>query len=248
MNLFQTNAAKSFVDIFLSLVYPDICQICGKRRATKSESYICRECCKDVKRIVSPVCKVCGRHFEGNITVEFTCEKCQNEKTYYNIARSAVKYNGTILKALCAYKYNRAMWFEPFLASMLIEKAKEEIDAENWDCIVPVPLHFARKNERGFNQAERLSLRLSQALNIPMNVSILKRVKYTETQTALERRKRGENVKNAFTLKKKSLNINNLRVILVDDVMTTGATVNECAKTLRKGGASAVFVLTLARA
>jgi len=248
MNLLSPNGLKSLVDIFLNLVYPDICKICGRMRATKAQSYVCDECRKDIKPIKPPVCGLCGRHFEGEITVEFVCEDCRNRKIYYDRARSAVKYDGSVVKALHAYKYNNAMWFEPFLAQMLIKKAKEEINGGDWDCIVPVPLHFVRKNERGFNQAERLSERLSDALKIPVNTRILKRVKYTETQTALERHKRSENVKNAFALRDNKLNIKGLRIILIDDVMTTGATVNECAKTLRKGGASSIFVLTLARA
>lgn len=248
MNLFAINGLKSFVDILLSLIYPNICQICGQRRATKSECYVCPECRKDIKYITPPVCKVCGRHFDGDITVEFTCEDCRNSKRFYDIARSAVKYDGTVMKALHSYKYDRAMWLEPFLAEMLINKAKEEIKYGEWDLIVPVPLHFARKNERGFNQAERLSKRLSFAVRIPMNARVLKRVKFTETQTALERHRRGENVKNAFAVRRNSLNLKGLRIVVVDDVMTTGATVNECAKTLRKGGAASIFVLTLARA
>lgn len=248
MNLFSPSGIKSLVDIFLNLVYPDNCRICGQRRATKAQSYVCHECRKDIRQITPPVCSLCGRQFEGDITVEFTCEDCRNRKIYYDRARSAVYYDGTVVKALHAYKYNNAMWFEPFLAQMLIEKAKIEICNGEWDCIVPVPLHFVRKNERGFNQAERLSNHLSKAVKIPVNARILKRVKYTETQTALERHKRGENVKNAFALRDRDLNINGLRIVLVDDVMTTGATVNECAKTLRKGGASSIFVLTLARA
>ncbi len=156
-------------------------------------------------------------------------------------------YDDVIKRAIHLYKYKGALWIEPILAEMLIQRIKSESDWNEPDAVIPVPLHFVKYNERGFNQAERLSARVSKATGIPLNTKILKRVKYTETQTTLDRSRRSENVKNAFVIRDKSVWLKGKKVILIDDVMTTGATVNECARVLRKAGAIKVAVWTVAR-
>lgn len=139
------------------------------------------------------------------------------------------------------------MWFEPFLARLFIAQALPDIMQENWDFIIPVPLHWVKFNERGFNQSQRLAKWLSEVTTIPLNARGLKRVKYTKTQTRLDRPKRSENVRNAFGLRVKNGEIKEKNIVIVDDVMTTGATVNECARILKRAGAAKVCVWTLAR-
>ena len=138
------------------------------------------------------------------------------------------------------------MWFEPLLAEWLISRAKPELQSEPWDWLVPVPLHRTKQREREFNQAERLALRLSKSTGIPMNQQWLRRVLPTRTQTQLSREERMANVQNAFALKSNA-GLKDQRLVLIDDVLTTGATTSACATTLMRGGAADVCVWTVAR-
>jgi ComF family protein len=144
------------------------------------------------------------------------------------------------------YKYHRALWFEPFLAELLVAVAAPVLAAEPCDLIVPVPLHPVRKREREFNQAERLARRLGRAVNLPVRTDLLVRFQATPTQTRLKRAERAANVRRAFGRRHGRL-LRGERVVLVDDVLTTGATASACAAVLRESGASEVRVWTVAR-
>jgi ComF family protein len=120
-----------------------------------------------------------------------------------------------------------------------------DVDLTDYSLIIPVPLHIKRLRQRGFNQSLILAQALSKKWQIPVNFSLLKRHKFTETQTGMDKTERKQNIKGAFEVRDKE-NIGK-NIIIVDDVYTTGATVNECAKILIKAGAQKVTVLTLAR-
>jgi ComF family protein len=152
-----------------------------------------------------------------------------------------------MLDVIHRYKYSRSLWFEPFLAGLLIASAAPALAAEAWDFIVPVPLYPVKKREREFNQAERLATRLGRAANIPVNTSLLRRVKPTVTQTTLSREERAGNVRGAFAFCGRQ-KLRREKIVLVDDVMTTGATTNACARALRRAGAGEICVWTAARA
>jgi competence protein ComFC len=234
------------VDAGLNLFYPAICQICHKERATKDESYLCVNCRKQARRIETPFCRKCGIPFEGDITSEFDCAECADMDLKFERARAAVRVNTFILDVVHRYKYARAMWFEKYLGELLVEAASAELQKEHWDFIVPVPLHSTKKREREFNQAERLAECLGRATSIPVNASILRRVQPTETQTRLTRAERAENVRKAFALRD-NLVLNGLNIIVLDDILTTGATTSACAGVLRKAGAAKIHVWTVAR-
>jgi ComF family protein len=152
-----------------------------------------------------------------------------------------------VLDMIHRYKYQQALWFEPYLAGLLNRQAGPELARESWDLIIPVPLHSARRRERGFNQAERLARCLSRAAQIPLDAGLLQRVEPTPTQTRLSRAERARNVARAFALRPGRKLAAGTRAILVDDVFTTGATTSACARALRRAGASDVGVWTLAR-
>lgn len=238
---------KSLLADFAGLIYPDVCQICETEHATASQGYVCEKCRGKIKYIEPPFCKQCGKPYEGSITMDFICGDCKSSRIYFDRARSVARYDDVIKKVVHLYKYRGALWVEPLLFKMLLEYVEKELNYNDWDAIIPVPLHFVKYNERGFNQAERLSAFLSKSTGIQLNTRLLKRVKYTETQTTLDRTKRGENVKNAFAVSDNSMWLKGKRLILIDDVMTTGATVNECAKVLRRAGAVEIAVWTVAR-
>ena len=144
------------------------------------------------------------------------------------------------------HKYQRALWFEPFLADLLICVAVPVLGQQKPSMIVPVPLHPTKQREREFNQAERLARRLSAAMQIPVNNRLLRRVVPTRTQTQLNRQERLANVHNAFAMRS-GQRLNGERIVLVDDVLTTGATTSACARVLRAAGSGEVCVWTVAR-
>jgi ComF family protein len=237
---------KSLTEAAVGLIYPNACQLCGKQRATAEEGFVCSRCWQQVRFIKPPFCKRCGLPFPGALTTAFECTNCRDVKLHFCSARSAVVAKGVVLEVIHRYKYKRAFWFEPFLADLLIREALPELLEQKWDWIVPVPLHPAKKRQREFNQAERLATFLSAATKIPMHTTLLKRVTATQTQTKLSREKRAENMRNAFMMRNRR-KLNGERVLLFDDVFTTGATTDACAKVLLAAGAGEVCVWTVAR-
>jgi competence protein ComFC len=237
---------KALLNAALSFFYPETCQLCEAARATPAQGFVCAACRARVRFIEPPFCERCGLPSEGDITTEFECANCREMELHFRFARSAVVARGQVLEALHRYKYHRALWFEPFLADLLISRATSELDPKHWDLIVPVPLHATKQRHREFNQADRLAFRLSGATHIPIHNRLLRRVLPTRSQTLLSRPDRVDNVRKAFAIRPGRL-INGQRIVLFDDVLTTGATTNACAKVLRAAGAGDVCVWTVAR-
>lgn len=236
----------SWLNAGLAWVYPEVCQICGQGRAKPAEGYICGECRSTVRFIQEPFCQRCGRPFEGDITTLFECANCREMEWHFQSARSAVVARDVVLEVIHRYKYQRALWFEPFLAELLIRAATPVLAIQSPDMIVPVPLHPTKQREREFNQAERLANRLGAATGLPVNKRLLRRVVPTRTQTQLSREERLANVRKAFAIRK-GQQLTGERVLLLDDVFTTGATTGACARVLSAAGAGEVCVWTVAR-
>jgi len=238
--------SQAWLKAALGLVYPEVCQLCNAERATTDDGFVGGQCWSQVRFIRPPFCARCGLPFAGEFTTEFTCTNCHELELHFASARSAVVAKSVVLEAIHRFKYSHALWFENFLTDLLVREAGPELKDEKWDFIVPVPLHPLKLREREFNQAERLAAHLCRATNIPLNAKILRRVNPTATQTRLTRDERAVNMKNAFTVRP-GISLNDLRLVLVDDVFTTGATTNACAQALRRAGAAAVGVWTVAR-
>jgi len=242
----QSPPITAWPEAALSFIYPPVCQLCNESRATAADGYVCADCFQRVRFVKPPYCERCGLPFEGNITAAFECTNCREMDLQFVSARSAVLAKDAVLEVIHRYKYNHALWFEPFLADLLIRAATAELIADDWDAIVPVPLHPTKEREREFNQAERLAQRLSTSLGIPCQRRWLKRVTPTRTQTLLTRIERAANVRRAFAAPSK-LKLNGERIVLIDDVFTTGATTSACARALLQAGAGTVCVWTVAR-
>jgi competence protein ComFC len=245
MNLLSLTAGR-WVNAALGFFYPEVCQFCGEARATPDEGYVCEGCRHKVRFIEPPFCQRCGLPFQGALTTPFQCGNCRKQELHFRFARSAVLARDPVLEAIHRYKYHRALWFEPFLADLLIHGAQPELQPDLWDYLVPVPLHRTKQREREFNQAERLAQRLGKATGIAVLPSLLKRVRPTESQTQLSRQDRAANVRRAFALGEKTP-LAGKRIVVIDDVFTTGATTNACAEVLQSGGAADVCVWTVAR-
>jgi len=245
---FLINQLTSAVDQALGLIYPNICQLCLDEPATADVGFVGPKCERQVRRIRSPYCSRCGLPYSGEFSGPFSCANCKGIHFHFESARAAVQTTGPVLEALHRYKYENALWFEPFLVQLLLASALPELKKTSWDGIIPVPLHAVRQRERTFNQAERLGAPLARSLGIPLRSDLVKRLRPTITQTHLSRVARHANMKNAFSPTTRAPStLAGSRWIVFDDVFTTGATTNAVAGVLRDMGADEIIVWTLAR-
>ena len=148
---------KEWLDAGLGFVYPEVCQICGRDHATVLEGFVCVQCWQKVRFIKPPFCERCGLPYEGDITTAFECGNCREMELHFRSARSAVLAGELMLDIIHRYKYQRALWFEPFLADLLVRQAAPELAREKWDMIVPVPLHPTRRRRSEEHTSELLS-------------------------------------------------------------------------------------------
>lgn len=237
---------QKWVNTGLGFFYPEFCRLCEAEPATARDGYVGTHCWSQVRFIKPPFCQRCGLPREGDITTPFECTNCREMELHFSSARSAVVARGVVLEAIHRFKYRRQLWFENFLAGLFLREAGPALHGQGWNLIMPVPLHSLRQREREFNQAGRLARHLATALKIPLNDRWLRRVTPTATQTLLTRQQRAENMRGAFDLRP-GVRLNRERVVVVDDVFTTGATTSACARALLAAGAGEVCVWTVAR-
>src|SRR5262245_9133872 len=203
---------SGWVNSGLCFFYPEICQMCMENRATPAEGFVCTDCRGKVRWIEPPFCERCGLPFEGAITSSFECGNCRDLAPAFVSARAAVVSGDHVREVIHRYKYQRALWFEPFLAGLLIEAAAGQLAGQGWTRVIPVPMHPTREREREFNQAERLAKRLSAATDIPFQKGLVQRKVATRTQTQLTREERRANVRRAFSIARKQ-KLNEERIV-----------------------------------
>jgi competence protein ComFC len=237
---------QPWADACLGFVYPEVCRLCEVERATVRDGFVGPRCWSQVRFIKPPFCARCGLPFAGDLTTPFACTNCRELELHFSSARSAVIAGNVVRETIHRFKYRRQLWFENFLAGLFLREARPALRGEGWDLVVPVPLHPVKQREREFNQSERLAAHLAAALRIPLNAALLRRVSATVTQTRLSREERAANMRGAFAVRRGG-RLKGERVVLVDDVFTTGATTSACAGALLAAGAGAVCVWTLAR-
>jgi ComF family protein len=230
--------ASSAVDIFGSLFAP----------------YLCSRCIYAYRSVESPICVCCGKVFAARHDKDHWCESCLKQKKKFNRARAAGLYEGPLLSLIQRLKYHgRSELAEP-LGKLLYHTYRKYWEIGDIDWVVPVPLHPRKRRRRGFNQADlmvakwpRYLLREDNGNRVDIRPDILRRIRFTTSQTGLGRQARQRNIKGAFELSG-GVQLQRRSILLIDDVFTTGATVTECARVMRAGGANRVDVLTLARA
>jgi ComF family protein len=227
------------------MLYPRNCIQCGVS-SPEPFRHICWDCFSDTPKIEPPFCALCGDPVAGSIQHDYTCFACAREKPAFERARSAVRYEGAVGNAVRDLKYKHALWLVKDLAELLFTCLRAEYPDVHFDRITSVPLHPSHRRERGFNQSAVLGAALSRQLDVPFSEKLLRRVRPTVSQTGLTAPQRAANVCGAFRVGLFA-RLAGLRILLVDDVMTTGATVNACAKALRQGGVASVHVITVAR-
>lgn len=229
----------------ISLLYPPSCEICGE--PTAHADYLCAQCLTNAPRIKPPFCATCSEPFDGAMSETFSCANCAHRKLHFECAVSSYRSRGTVRKIVHNFKYGRQIQLRFPIADWLGETLDDpRLRGRRFDIVVPVPLHPTRKRERGFNQAELLAELLCARSSLTMR-PVLERIRYTTTQTVFDRAERMENLRDAFRLRKKT-DVRGLRVLLIDDVLTTGSTLSECARVLKQAGAISVHAATAARA
>ena len=232
----------------LDLLYPPVCAVCED--VLKDGRSLCGECDRDLPRLSVPFCERCGEHFEGRIETAFTCPNCSELNFAFEFARPAMLLDERTRQMIHRLKYGRQIHLAKELGRLAAESFQDErleiARLEKWP-LVPVPLHRARLRKRHFNQAEAIAGSLGKLTGLPV-VRALDRIRKTGSQTRLTRHQRLENLKGAFAISGAGKRWKEKHgAVLVDDVFTTGATVDACAKALRKAGFKRVVVVTVMR-
>lgn len=235
---FFKQLASSFIDFIL----PPHCPICKK--SLQNAHGLCPDCFAHIRFITPPLCHKCGRPFEFQIPEEPLCGVCCTKIPLFKKARAAFIYDSFSKELILPFKHGDKTELTPLLTTLMMT-AGADIFPET-DIILAVPLHKIRLIKRKYNQAGLLAKALSERLHKPYLPHILIRHKATSSQGHMRVAERKRNVSNAFKIQNPAL-IKGKNILLIDDVMTTGATLNECTKILLKSGAKSVSYLTLAR-
>lgn len=204
---------------------------------------LCPDCAKKLAPLEAGFCRLCGLPFaEGSVGLG-PCQACLAQKPVWGEIYFLGPYQGLLRDLLLGLKFHSALFASSLLGGMMAMRVMEKA-ARGYDLVIPVPLHIRRLKERGYNQSLELARPLAKALGLPLETGLLARTRHGLPQMQLSREERANAVKGAFLAEG---NLSGRKVLLVDDVMTTGATVTECAKRLFDSGAGAVDVVLAAR-
>lgn len=227
-------------DPFLTLLYPPRCLVC----AALGASGLCAACAGLISPVAPPLCPTCGHSLAGLIG----CGNCASRRPAFVRARAMGAYEGVLRHAIHQFKYrDRAQLAVPF-GLLLAAFARQQAPALNglhFDALLPVPMHPVRRRQRGYNQSERLARVLGLELTLPLLTTTLLRPRPSRPQVGLTGEARRTNLRGAFAVRQPETVIGET-LLLIDDVMTTGSSLHECALVLKAAGAKAVYALTLA--
>jgi len=226
--------------------YPRVCPGCGEI-SDRPGRHLCWACYARLELHTQAHCSICGHPAEGGVSHAFVCGACKGAaKPAFDRARSAGRLAGVLREQIHQFKYGDALWLKNDLVDLLHGCLLAHFTPEAVDAVVPVPLHPVRQRERSYNQAALLAQELSRRIGRRFDGRSLVRTRKTETQTRFDAAHRRMNILGAFEVAQPEW-VTQRCVLLVDDVMTTGATLNECARMLKKAGARTVWALTVGR-
>ena len=231
----------------VDLIFPPRCITCSAFLEQHGPYSLCPSCTAGIAFIRSPLCPRCGLPFSAKEEADHLCGACLVTQRPYDAMRAVGIYDRTLLAAIHLFKYRGKTGIGRILGRMMADFAASTWNGDAFDLVLPVPLHKKRLRERGFNQAVILAREIAKRLVLPLDLFSLKREVRTDPQVGLGRDDRAANVRGAFTVRHPE-RISGRRILLVDDVCTTGSTLGECASALRRAKAKTVTVLTLARA
>ena len=248
-------------DAIVSVLFPAGCRLCERQLLRASRVPICEQCLASFTALSGRVCQICGSPPETSFVAipgpseatgapeadQPVCAACRVRTYRFDQARSYAAYDGALVRAIVMLKFERIEPLGTWFADRLAEVARREAQTLAVDIVVPVPLHRERERERGYNQAALIAKPLAKRLGLPHRAVLLMRTRPRPDKQVLSLAERWESVRGAFATRPGS-QVDKLRVLLVDDVVTTGATLDACAKALRGAGAKSVIGLTVARA
>lgn len=229
----------------LYIFFPNTCFCCGRDLPHDNQSPLCRDCTIKLEPVCGLICQRCGLPLKSGGAHCFNCRGSKAAKYKCSYIRSALCFNEPSRALIHAFKYEKYIRIAKFFAPLMYKTFKENPPFFEAEALIPVPIHKSRLKQRGFNQAEILAKHLAVYCTLPCE-DILIRKRKTESQTKLNRKQRQQNITDAFEIKK-GAKIKGRAFILIDDVCTTGATLEECAKVLKAAGAREVLALTALR-
>ncbi len=234
--------ARSLYNDFKEFLSPSFCLGCNGD-ILSNDPLLCETCIEGLRTASTgegPICPFCGRPDGIGDRCQFCDEKKKLRLFFWG------KYDGLLKDCLAQFKFNGAIDLGRRLVDMAVDSLHQRITDNHYDLVIPVPLHRSRRRERGFNQSEILAQRLADRLELELNTKILKRVRSTKQQAKLELNQRWDNVKDAFGLgEENGLSLPGKTILLVDDIVTTGATIHEAARLLQSGNPARVDVFCL---
>jgi ComF family protein len=239
---------NSIIQFIQSQFLPGECYLCQK--SADISLSLCSSCITDLAEN-SCCCSLCATPLNSSAeglldNSPLLCGKCQKHKSSFDQVFSPFLYQQDMVKLIHQFKYHGKLFMGKTLAELFLQKYKRYHNAHSPELIIPVPLHLKRLKHRGFNQANEVALYLSKKMSIKLDNTLVERIKLTHTQRGLNLKQRKANLKGAFA--KTGKRFTQKHIVLVDDVMTTGNTVNEMAKVLKQSGVKQVDVWTIARA
>lgn len=223
----------------INWIFSDKCICCSKEIG--ESGFFCEECFKNIIFIDFPFCKSCGKILQTSYDTELLCETCLKHQRTFNLGRSLFVYNDQSKRIIMHIKKEADEHVARKCVKMLMDRYGNII--QNSDLIIPIPSHFSRILQRGFNPATVIAKHISKLSGIPLGTNALKRIKRTEYQKNKTFPERQKNVDGAFIANKQIIFGKN--ILLVDDVITTGATISECSKTLKEADANTVNFMTI---
>ena len=231
----------------IRFLLPVHCSSCNSLLTADPISHFCSDCWRSISHMPAARCARCDRPFPSSIATAYSpshvCQPCAERPPSYTKAWTLYPYTPPLRHAICLFKYQGKVSLAAPLAALMIARLPP---LNSVDMIVPVPLHSEKLRQREFNQSLLLADYIGRRLDIPVAYTNLIRTAPTPAQTTLSRKNRLKNLRRAFAVRRPDA-IMKKRILLIDDVFTTGTTVNECAKTLRRAGSADVLVLTLGR-
>lgn len=227
----------------MDVAFPRRCPLCNEIVIPKDKK-ACKSCVEKLPIIQEPRCKRCSKPVETQ--EQEYCFDCMKSVGHYESGISIFMYEGAIKKSLMDYKFRGLKQYAEFYVEQLILHAGERLKGMGIDCIIPIPLHKRKQRIRGFNQAELLAEGISKYLEVPVMNDVLIRTKFTTPQKKLDPKERLHNLIQAFTtIKEKESMICDKKILIIDDIYTTGSTIEACANVLRKAGCRNVYFITV---
>lgn len=224
----------------VNLLYPPVCPLCNTVLARK-EGYLCRECRPKVSYLSSPVCFKCGKEVDDE-EVEL-CVDCTTHVRSYIRGYPAINYDDLMRKSIGAFKYHNKREYASYFAYEIIRHRGRELADIEPDALIPIPIHKTKLKKRGYNQAEILAEKIGDYIRVPVDSEVIIRNTNTLPQKDLDSVERDKNLKSAFISSGKIVNYN--KVVLVDDIYTTGATVEACTRVLHDIGVIDVYYTSI---